>query len=174
MANEMDKANSKRRLFRLHELDNYEVADGDPDVRGWNVVADDGQKIGKVDELIVDIDDKKVHYLDVKTTDDISVGDGDRHLLIPIGAANLDDDDDEVKLNGISKSVLEKYPVFKGGPITYDYEMTLRETLGGLRADNPDFVDKKGIDFYNTGTTETGSNADQNRDTLNHENKNNL
>jgi hypothetical protein len=145
MANEMDK--NKRRLFKLHELDNYEVADGDPDVRGWDVVADDGQKIGKVDELIVDIEDQKVRYLDVRTSQDVTVGEGERHLLVPISAADIKNND-EVRLNGISKTVLEKYPVFKGGPITYDYEMTLRETLGGLRSDKPDLVPHKGMEFY--------------------------
>jgi sporulation protein YlmC with PRC-barrel domain len=148
MANELNGKNRNHRLFRLHELENYEVADGDPDVRGWEVVAEDGKKIGNVDDLIVDPEQMKVRYLDIKTDHELAVGEGERHLLVPIGAAQIDAEDDEIKLDGLNRSTLEKYPVFKGGPVTYDYEMTLRETLGGLRGNKPDIVDEAGIDFY--------------------------
>ncbi|HSD63239.1 MAG TPA: PRC-barrel domain-containing protein, partial [Ignavibacteriaceae bacterium] len=51
-------------LYRLSDLADYEVADRDPDVRGWEVVSAD-KKVGTVDELIVDPDDMKVRYLDI-------------------------------------------------------------------------------------------------------------
>lgn len=142
--------NTNKRLFRLRELDDYEVADNDPDIRGWDVIDAAGAKIGEVDDLIVDPNIMKVRYLDVKAEDELATGDGDRHLIIPIGAANLDDDDDNVHLRGISRNSLEKYPAYQGGPISYDFEHSLRETLHGLDATKPDLVDKKGEDFYNT------------------------
>lgn len=53
-------------LARLHELNDFKVADGDPDVRGWPVRTSDGQRAGKVDDLIVDTGAMQVRYLDVE------------------------------------------------------------------------------------------------------------
>jgi hypothetical protein len=39
-----------RNLSRLSDLDDYEIASGDPDVRGWKVYSADGKEIGKVHE----------------------------------------------------------------------------------------------------------------------------
>ena len=37
----------------LSELKDFKVADGAPDVRGWDVIADGGRKVGEVKELLV-------------------------------------------------------------------------------------------------------------------------
>ena len=52
-------------LRRLGELDNFEVASDDPDVRGWDVKTRDGREVGEVEELIVDPSARKVRYLEV-------------------------------------------------------------------------------------------------------------
>jgi hypothetical protein len=49
----------------LRSLHNFRIAEGDPDVRGWNVLGADGRKIGEVDELLVDTQGLRVRYLDV-------------------------------------------------------------------------------------------------------------
>jgi hypothetical protein len=56
---------SDSRIVPLSELHSYKVASGDPDVRGWSVVAGDGKTIGQVDGLLVDTAALKVRYLDV-------------------------------------------------------------------------------------------------------------
>ena len=50
---------------RLQEMDrsDFEVVDGEPDIRGWDVKNANGQKIGEVEELIVDAQEKKVRYM---------------------------------------------------------------------------------------------------------------
>jgi hypothetical protein len=50
----------------LGRLRRYKVADGDPDVRGWQVDGNDGQTIGQVDDLLVDPDALKVRYLQIR------------------------------------------------------------------------------------------------------------
>ena len=77
------------RVVPLDELDDYQVSEGDPDVRGWDVIASDGRKIGEVDELLVDTQAMKVRYLDVDLSDEViaNAGGEDRHVLIPIGYA---------------------------------------------------------------------------------------
>src|SRR5215210_412475 len=49
----------------LRSLHNFRIAEGDPDVRGWDVLGADGRKIGEVDELLVDTQGLRVRYLDV-------------------------------------------------------------------------------------------------------------
>ena len=44
---------SSRSLTKLSDAD-YEVAPGERDVRGWNVVLGDEERIGKVDDLIIE------------------------------------------------------------------------------------------------------------------------
>ena len=46
---------------RLQELDrsDFEIVKGEPDIRGWDVKNNSGQKIGEVEELIVDAQKKK-------------------------------------------------------------------------------------------------------------------
>lgn len=72
------------RLYRLHELKDWHVADGEPDIRGWEVKTLSGRLIGKVSDLCVDPSRGEVVLLDVDL-------DGtDRHTLAPIRAAQLD------------------------------------------------------------------------------------
>ncbi len=55
----------------LSRLPGYKVADGDPDVRGWEVVAGDGRRIGKVEDLLVDTAAMQVRYLAVALDRDL-------------------------------------------------------------------------------------------------------
>ncbi len=131
-------------LYRLSELSDYEVADRDPDVRGWNVMSSDRKPIGKVNEMIVDLDAMKVRYLDININNEISdLGTDERHLLIPIGAAELDVKDDMVRVNDIETVTLLKLPSYQGGSISRDYERDLRRSL------NPDYKTEAEEDFYN-------------------------
>ena len=78
-------------LARLKELDNYQVADGSEDIRGWEVHTRDGRKIGKVDELIIDTSALRARYIEVKVDKDVSGSDDDRWALVPIGTAQLNE-----------------------------------------------------------------------------------
>lgn len=72
-----------RELRRLSEL-RYQVADGEPDVRGWKVYASTGRELGTVSDLLIDTDAGEVVMLDV------DLRRGDRHTLAPIRAAWID------------------------------------------------------------------------------------
>lgn len=56
---------SAARIVPLSDLHGHKVASGDPDVRGWPVVAGDGRTVGRVDGLLVDTAKMRVRYLDV-------------------------------------------------------------------------------------------------------------
>jgi len=116
------------RVVPLDQLDDYQVADGDPDVRGWEVIAADGRKVGEVDQLLVDTAAMKVRYLDVDVDEELA-GHGpaeDRHVLIPIGYARLDLDEDRVIVDLLASRDVVTLPEYNHGPITRDFEADLR------------------------------------------------
>lgn len=109
------KAENDARLTPLENLDDCKVAEGDPDVRGWDVTGADGERVGRVNDLVVDTAAMRVRYLDV-TLDERAGGSGDRHVLIPIGGARLDDADDAVRLDYLDAAQLSAFPSYTPGP----------------------------------------------------------
>lgn len=104
------------RVVPLNSLDGWKVADGDPDIRGWEVVSSDGTRVGKVDELLVDTTANKVRYVDVDMTDD------NRHITLPVGYARLDRDDNRVMVDRLGTEQLRAMPAYDHGRMTRDYE----------------------------------------------------
>jgi sporulation protein YlmC with PRC-barrel domain len=146
-------------LKRLKEIENeFEVADKHLDVRGWEVIGTNGEKIGKVDELIVDIEAMKVRYLDVDVANTVNAATGnqeERHVLIPIGAATIDKSDDNVFIPNLDRAMVIKCPSYTGETVTRDYEQTLLTTLSpdyNVRINNQtDFYESEQFDdkrFY--------------------------
>ncbi|WP_192823798.1 PRC-barrel domain-containing protein [Rufibacter sp. LB8] len=116
-------SNGPARLTPLHDLKDFKVADRNLDVRNWEVIGADGQRLGKVDDLIVDRELMKVRYLDIDVDKDRFLPDTDaRHLLVPIGAAHLDDDNNQVFLANIDQNALTRFPFYRGGAVDSDLE----------------------------------------------------
>jgi uncharacterized protein (TIGR02271 family) len=112
-------------LARLDDLDDFKVADGDPDIRGWDVKSSDGRKIGKVEELLVDTAAMRVRYIEVELDKKAAGLDENRHVLVPIGTARLDDDDDDVYVN-MASADLASMPAYDRNSFGRDYETSLR------------------------------------------------
>lgn len=72
------------RLARLSELGKYKVADGEPDIRGWEVRTISGRQLGEVAELLVDLEAGEVVMLDIDCKN------GGRHSFAPVRAAMID------------------------------------------------------------------------------------
>lgn len=121
-----------RRLFKMSELKDFEISPNDPDVRGWTLIGLDGERIGEVDELIVDTEAEKVRYLAVEVDKDVARG-KNHHILVPIGAARLHKNDDNVLVEGLSRYSVSNYPMFDGETITPEYEDSLRQAMGIAR-----------------------------------------
>lgn len=109
-----DTRHGRGELAHLSDLDGFEVAGGEPDIRGWKVKSSDDRVLGKVDDLLVDTDARMVRYLELKLNRRVKRDDDRRHLLIPIGSARLDDEHDEVLLSRPRAEVI-------GGP-RYDHD----------------------------------------------------
>ncbi|MEO7962940.1 MAG: PRC-barrel domain-containing protein [Gemmatimonadaceae bacterium] len=108
----------------------FKVAEDDPDIRGWNVRTSDGQEIGRVNDLIVDTEAMKVRYVEIKLDHELVGGDDDRIVLLPIGEARLDDDEDDVYLSGDWASI-SALPAYDRTTFNRNYETSLRNRFRG-------------------------------------------
>jgi hypothetical protein len=117
-----------RRLQELGESD-FEIVDGQPDIRGWDVRNEKDQKIGEVEELILDAKNKKVRYL-VVDLDDNDLDLDEKEVLIPIGMAELHEDDDDVVVRNLSIEQLEALPEYDEDNLTPEVERNICMALG--------------------------------------------
>jgi hypothetical protein len=139
-------------LRRLRDLTDFEVADDNPDVRGWTVRGGDGQALGTVYELIVDPEAMKVRYLDVELDNRFHINEHENHILLPIGVAALDADDDNVFVPVLNAESVLNYPPYIEIQITREYEEAMLRALGQEPATaNPRFYEQELFDtdgFY--------------------------
>jgi len=73
----------------LADLTGHRMADDEPDVRGWDVVAPDGERIGRVHELLVDRASAEVAAVVVDLA--LPSADGASRVVRPIESVSLDE-----------------------------------------------------------------------------------
>ncbi|HEX6306607.1 MAG TPA: PRC-barrel domain-containing protein [Longimicrobiales bacterium] len=71
-------------LVPMHDLDGYRIADGEPDIRGWDVRTLSGHEIGEIEELLIDPERGEVVMIEVELRD------GGVHAEVPIRSVQLD------------------------------------------------------------------------------------
>jgi sporulation protein YlmC with PRC-barrel domain len=138
-----------RRLQELGESD-FEIVEGQPDIRGWDVRNERDQKIGEVEELILDAKNKKVRYL-VVDLDDNDFDLDDKEVLIPIGMAELHEEDDDVVVRGVGIEQLEALPEYDDDNLTPDVERKICMSLGRSKVTTSSLISENDQDlsFYN-------------------------
>jgi sporulation protein YlmC with PRC-barrel domain len=119
----------------LSELKDFQVSEGYKDIRGWRVDSADGKEVGKVHDLLVDLDGMRTRYLDVRLHSSIASSHGDRDVLIPIGSARIANEGDVV-IVPLTAERVSLLPVYDHGRLTRVYESELRRhfTLGEAAA----------------------------------------
>lgn len=137
---------------RLHELNgsNFEIAKGQEDITGWDVKDSQGYIVGKVDDLVFDKESLKVRYLILKLKKDKDLGiDKSRKVLVPIGMAQLDREDDEVYLQDLNIDRLNSLPDYDKDMLNREMETKTYNTATGRTvpvATGDDFYNN---DYYN-------------------------
>ena len=116
---------------RLQELDhsNFEIVKGEPDIRGWDVRYKNGEKIGSVEELILDTKAKKVRYMTVDL-DENELRLENRKIVIPIGFAELDEQHDDVLIPNVSVDQLCRLTDYKRNSLTPELERSIASVFG--------------------------------------------
>ena len=74
------------RLVSMDDVDDFKIADGEPDLRGWDVYSSTGVFVGEVDDLLIDPELRQVVMLDIDLKDSATRG------RAPVKAAWLDHD----------------------------------------------------------------------------------
>jgi len=119
----------------LSELKDFQVSEGYKDIRGWRVDSVDGKEVGKVHDLLVDLDGMRTRYIDVRLHSAIAATLGDRDVIIPIGSARIADDG-EVVVVPLTAERVSLLPVYDHGLLTRAHESEVRRhfTLGEAAA----------------------------------------
>lgn len=142
---------------RLQELSgsDFEISDGQPDIRGWDVRDDSGKKVGTVKELLFDETSRKVRYIILHLKDNDYNLEA-RKVLVPIGIANLHESDDDVILPGVTATQLELLPEYDKDSLNQDSEYKIRDVFagaGGVALASTAPISTSGVDetdvFYN-------------------------
>lgn len=141
------RGSTTSQLMRLSDMDDFEIADGEPDIRGWDIRSADGRKIGEVDDLLVDTQLMKVRYVEMKLDDDLAPDDDHAHAVFPIGTARLDDDEDEVVVN-FGAEDLRGFPPYTRSELTREHERSLMERLSRTSEGTATTPREEGGDFY--------------------------
>ena len=113
------------RIAPLSELDDFEVAEGYPDIRGWRVASADGEEVGKVRDLLIDVDQMRTRYLDVRLTKELAASPGERDVLVPVGTAQVVEGKDVVRVPLTAERV-GLLPLYERGRLTRTYELEVR------------------------------------------------
>jgi sporulation protein YlmC with PRC-barrel domain len=92
----------ERNLQRFSDMDDVEVSEEDPDVRGWDVVTRDGHDIGEVKDLLVDTRSMKVRCLEVELEGSHFKWNDNRRVAIPVESVELDEEHDDVVIQGMA------------------------------------------------------------------------
>jgi uncharacterized protein (TIGR02271 family) len=118
----MAEAMVQDRLVRLGDLSGYRVAPGYPDIRGWKIYGADGKHLGEVGDLLVDPNARKARYLVADVGGGLFGLGKKRQVVIPIGRARLDDQDDRVCLDNVSEAEFGNFPDYAGGSFDRNQE----------------------------------------------------
>jgi PRC-barrel domain protein len=119
------------RIAPLSALDDYEIADGYPEIRGWEVRDAADRSIGRVYDLLVDVAALRVRYLDVELAPKFADSEADPRVLIPVESVDLDGTGDYVVLPGIEAAhVRELVPHARRGVVP-DQNVERPESVDG-------------------------------------------
>ena len=97
-------AQDAERLVRLSDLGKWDVAEGEPDIRGWEVRTIGGRELGKVSELLIDPDAGEVVMIDVDLTP------SHQHALVPLRIIEIDRGRRVVRMDSADLTPAEQRP----------------------------------------------------------------
>jgi hypothetical protein len=136
---------------RLQELggSDFEIADGQPNIKGWDVKDEKGEYIGEVEELLFDPQSRKVRYIVLDLEGNAFDLDA-RQVLVPIGIAALHENDDDVILCGVAAEHLRSLPDYDKNNLTHDTENSIRSSFIGTGTERADVASASAtdVDFY--------------------------
>jgi uncharacterized protein (TIGR02271 family) len=100
-------------------------SDGRTDIKKFDVYTQADEKVGSVDDILVNDQDGRIRYLVVDTGFWIF----GKKVLLPVGLANISYSDRRINVKGLTKEQIEDLPNFNDlEKVDYDYEEQVRGT----------------------------------------------
>ena len=125
----------------LSRMPECELAEGAPDVRGWEVTSPTSVHVGSVKDLLIDLATMRVRYLDVLLDADAAKP---RRILLPIGTVWINDALDQVILT--TSHELGEFPEYDPGTFNRHFEHDLLARFGDSVDDEADFYASAAFD----------------------------
>ena len=123
----IENNNENRRLEELSKSD-YEIAEGEPDIKEWDIQDNLGARIGSVHDLLFNPSTRKVRYL-IADLEARVFGVENRQVLIPIGLAELHLTKDEVFLPAVTIAQLAAAPDYIRETFKTEDEVAVRNAF---------------------------------------------
>lgn len=122
----MARRDDREGLSSLNDLNDYEVADGEPDPRGWDVFASDGVKVGRIEDLLVDTGEMRVRAIECRVDEKgLNLPSGENSMYIPIRSVSLDESAQRAVVPNLRSDQVES---FRGRPGFAEFETGTRGT----------------------------------------------
>lgn len=123
----------------------YEISEGQSDIRGWIVKNESGRILGKVNDLILDTQSKKIKYL-ILDTDGNELYLQVRKVLLPLEHTEIDAVYRNVIFSGLMANELSSLPTYEKGKIASNIEGIISSVFSSRsigKTDQPDYPNKE-------------------------------
>ncbi|MGQ0813095.1 MAG: PRC-barrel domain-containing protein [Gemmatimonadota bacterium] len=110
-------------LRRLSSADDFRIAAGEPDIRGWSLIGEGGERLGRIIDLIIDTDAEQVRHVLVQRENDAI------YTALPIGYVDLGEETVHAPLG---KDDVLALPEVTGETLDRALEARLRAVLESL------------------------------------------
>jgi len=111
-------------LVKIKDFDpNYRETFGGGDIKGASVYTETDEKVGTVDDILIDENTGEFRYLIV----DLGFWIFGKKVLLPVGRSRMDQGADRVYVIGLNREQAENLPEFKSDmTVDHDYEESVR------------------------------------------------
>ena len=124
------------RIVPLREAREFRLPKSAPNPRGWSVFGTDHERVGVVEDMLVDPGMMKVRYLDVDVSDDLFLLREDRHVVVPMEAVELRERGEDVWVRGLTAREIAALPAYTGGAVDPLVEQRVLAAFAGHLQDD--------------------------------------
>ncbi|WP_331124503.1 PRC-barrel domain-containing protein [Longimicrobium sp.] len=104
-------------IVPLREARGFRLPKDAPNLRGWTVFGEDNERVGVVEDMLVDPHLMKVMYLDVDVADDLFRLRDDRHVVVPMEFVELRERGEDAWVHVLTAREIAALPAYTGGAL---------------------------------------------------------
>lgn len=101
---------------RLGNLPTHQISPGEPDIRGWLVVGADGRRVGRVNDVLVELHSLTARHLEITLDPGVAERAGAATIVVPVESLQVAPIRSVIHLHAVTTDDLEDVPGFATGP----------------------------------------------------------